>query len=118
MRKMNMMIYFENEQDKLRISYKLKMLVRAAIEATLDYEQYGNASEVSVTFTDNEGKVYTLEKVAVRGGRIAPPDPTAVEIMELHCRADKAEAERDALRERVRVLEGIFDTNSLNFLIK
>ena len=26
-----------------------------AIEATLDYEQYGNPCEVSVTFTDNEG---------------------------------------------------------------
>ena len=61
MRKMNMMIYFENEQDKLRIPYKLKMLVRAAIEATLDYEQYGNASEVSVTFTDNAG-IHELNK--------------------------------------------------------
>ena len=61
MRKMNMMIYFENEQDKLRIPYKLKMLVRAAIEATLDYEQYGNASEVSVTFTNNAG-IHELNK--------------------------------------------------------
>ena len=31
------------------------MLVRAAIEATLDYEQYGNPVEVSVTFTDDAG---------------------------------------------------------------
>lgn len=61
MRKMNMMIYFENEQDKLRIPYKLKMLVRAAIEATLDYEQYQNACEVSVTFTDNRG-IHELNK--------------------------------------------------------
>jgi probable rRNA maturation factor len=37
------------------------MLVRAAIEATLDYEQYGNASEVSVTFTDNAG-IHELNK--------------------------------------------------------
>lgn len=54
-RKLNMKIYFENEQDKLPVSYKLKMLVRRAVEETLDYEQYGNACEVSVTFTDNEG---------------------------------------------------------------
>ena len=55
MRKMNMMIYFENAQEALDVRYKLKMLVRRAIEATLDYEQFGNACEVSVTFTDNEG---------------------------------------------------------------
>jgi probable rRNA maturation factor len=53
-RKMNMMIYFENENEA-PVSYKLKMLVRRAVEATLDYEQFGNAAEVSVTFTDNEG---------------------------------------------------------------
>jgi len=53
-RKLNMKIYFENDQDKLALTYRLKMLVRAAIEATLDYEQYGNPCEVSVTFTDNE----------------------------------------------------------------
>ena len=44
-RKLNMKIYFENEQDKLPVSYKLKMLVRRAIEATLDYEQFQNACE-------------------------------------------------------------------------
>ncbi len=61
MRKMNMIVYFENEQEKLPLSYKLKMLVRRAIEATLDYEQYGNACEVSVTFTDNAG-IHELNK--------------------------------------------------------
>ena len=54
-RKLNMKLYFENEQDKLPVTYKLKMLVRAAVEKTLDYEQYGNPCEVSITFTDNEG---------------------------------------------------------------
>ena len=53
-RKLSMKIYFENEQDKLPITYRMKMLVRNAIEAALDYEQYGNPCEVSVTFTDNE----------------------------------------------------------------
>ena len=79
---------------------------------------HGATGDYNATFTAADGAVYTLEKVAVRGGRILPPSPTAVEIMSLHCRADIAEAERDALRDRVRELEGIFDTNSLNFLIK
>ena len=52
-RKMNLRIYFDNHQDKLTLTYRLKMLVREAIEATLDYEQYGNPCEVSVTFVDN-----------------------------------------------------------------
>ena len=60
-RKMNMIVYFENEQDKLPVTYKLKILVRRAIEATLDYEQYGNACEVSVTFTD-DASIHELNK--------------------------------------------------------
>ena len=52
-RKMNLRIYFDNHQDTLPLTYRLKMLVREAIEATLDYEQYGNPCEVSVSFVDN-----------------------------------------------------------------
>ncbi len=52
-RKMNLKIYFENNQTNIPLTYKIKLLVRQAIEATLDYEQYGNPCEVSVTFTDN-----------------------------------------------------------------
>jgi hypothetical protein len=62
------------------------------------------------TFTTLEGEVYTLEKVAVRGGWVQPPHPTTVELMELRCRADEAE-------DRIASLEGLFDTNALNFLI-
>ena len=64
------------------------------------------------------GVTYDLGKVAVRGGRIAPPSPTALEIMDLRCQLEEAKAERDDLREQINVLNGIFDTNSLNFLIK
>ncbi len=53
-RKMKLKIDFENNQTAIPITYHLKMLVRAAIEATLDYEQYGNPVEVSVSFTDDE----------------------------------------------------------------
>ena len=48
-------IYFENSQDKLPVTYALKMLIRRAVVETLAYEQYRNDVEVSVTFTDNEG---------------------------------------------------------------
>lgn len=54
-RKMDLRIDFENRQEALPVSYKLKMLVRRAVAATLDYEQYENPAEVSVTFTDNAG---------------------------------------------------------------
>lgn len=47
-------IYFMNDTDT-RISYKLKMLVRRAVLASLEYEEFCNGAELSVTFTDNEG---------------------------------------------------------------
>lgn len=48
------MIYFCNDQDKFPVTYKLKMLVRRAVDATLGFESYENDCEVSVTFTDNQ----------------------------------------------------------------
>ena len=60
-RRMSLRIYFENEQEKLPLTYKMKMLVREAIEATLDFEDFRNVCEVSVTFTDNEG-IHELNK--------------------------------------------------------
>ena len=48
------MIYFLNDQEKFKITYAQKMLVRRAVEATLEYEGYKNNAEISVTFTDNE----------------------------------------------------------------
>ncbi len=49
------MIYFVSEQDQCPVTYKLKMLTRRAVEAVIEHEQYNNACEVSVTYTDNEG---------------------------------------------------------------
>ncbi len=54
-RKMLLKIYFENEQDIMPVTYRLKILMRRAIEATLDHEQFCNGCEVSLTFTDNMG---------------------------------------------------------------
>lgn len=79
---------------------------------------HGADGNYNATFTASDGAVYTLEKVAIRGGRISPPQPLVAEIMELRCRLDAAEGERDSLREKVKELENIFDTNALNFLIK
>ena len=52
-RKMNLKVIFDNTSGE-DIYYKWKMLIRRAIEATLDYEQYENPCEVSVTLTNNE----------------------------------------------------------------
>jgi len=60
-RKMNMKVIFDNTQVLIPVTYKLKMLVRRAVEATLDYEGYGNPCEVSVTFTDN-ADIHTLNR--------------------------------------------------------
>ncbi len=52
---MNLHIYFEDSQEKFKVTYGLKMLVRRAILATLAAENVTVDCEVSVTFTDNEG---------------------------------------------------------------
>jgi hypothetical protein len=79
---------------------------------------HGATGDYGATFTDKNGRVYTLAKVAVRGGRIAPPPPTDVEIMELRCRADELQDLCDALEKENERLSKIFDTDALNFLIK
>ena len=53
--KRKLMIYFENDQERMTVTYKLKRLVRLAVEATLAYEAVARELEVSVTFTDDEG---------------------------------------------------------------
>ena len=49
------MIYFSNNQELISISYALKLLIRRAVIASLEYEGFANDTEVSLTFTDNEG---------------------------------------------------------------
>lgn len=52
---MSLKIYFSNEQDKLKVTYALKILIRSAIIETLRLEGFKRSAEVSVTFVDNEG---------------------------------------------------------------
>ena len=58
---MKLKIYFENNQDKEKLTYKMKMLIRRAVAATLEYEGVENDCEVSITFCDNE-KIRELNK--------------------------------------------------------
>lgn len=58
---MKLKIYFENNQDKENVTYKLKMLIRRAVMATLEYEHVNDDCEVSITFCDNE-KIRELNK--------------------------------------------------------
>jgi probable rRNA maturation factor len=51
-----LMVYLENSQTAIPVTYKLRMLLRRAILETLAYENVDIKSpEVSMTFTDNEG---------------------------------------------------------------
>ena len=52
---MKLKIYFENDQKKHAVKYKMQMLIRKTILETLDYEGMENDVEVSVTFVDDEG---------------------------------------------------------------
>ena len=54
------MIYFNNSQDE-PVSYALKMLIRRAVIATLEYEGYENDCEISLTLTDNAG-IHAINK--------------------------------------------------------
>ena len=52
---MKVMVYYENGQSEFAVTYKLKMLLRRAVEETLRYEGYQNDVEVSITLTDDAG---------------------------------------------------------------
>lgn len=52
---MSLRIYFSNEQERIKVTYALKILIRSAIVKTLELENFGQNAQVSVTFTDNEG---------------------------------------------------------------
>lgn len=52
---MKLMIYFDDSQNKIKVTHALELLLRRAIEATLGYERVNGGCEVSLTFTDDEG---------------------------------------------------------------
>lgn len=73
--------------------------------------------DYKAVFATTDGKVYELERVSVRAGRVLQPPETTLELMALRVRLDEIETVCDTLIEKVRELDNIFDTNSLNFLI-
>ena len=87
-------------------------------EAVMPVLFNGWTGSSKATFTAKGGKVYDLGLVAFKAGRIVNPRPEVVEIAELRAREDIMEKEISSLWEAVQELRNIFDTNSLNFLIK
>lgn len=76
---MKVRIYFTNEQATVRVTYRLKRLVRLAVRATLCYEGHRERAEVSVTFTDNGG---ICEINAAHRGINAPTDVLSFPLFE------------------------------------
>ena len=48
-------VLIKNDQKKIKMTPDLRRLVKRAVLAVLDFEDFGRWAEVSVTFTDNEG---------------------------------------------------------------
>ena len=82
-RKMSLRIYFENEQDKLPVSYNLKILLRKAIETTLDFEDYHAVCEVSVTFTDTSAPAITLANTETVSDKLTMSLPVGAKVSDL-----------------------------------
>ncbi len=50
-----MKISYLNQQDKYKVTFTLKRLIKKAIAATLSYMEFGKDVELSVVLTDNPG---------------------------------------------------------------
>ena len=92
--------------------------ISAVGESVMPVILNGCTGTYTATFTDKNGEVFELERVTLKEGRIVPPPQQAVDFMELRCRAELLEEQCKALSEEITELRKIFDTNSLNFLIK
>lgn len=92
--------------------------ISAGEDAILPLLFHGCSANYAATFTTDRGEVFELDTVAVRSGRISPPSPTAVEFMELRLRLEASEEKCEDLQKQIQELRAIFDTDSLNFLIK
>ena len=51
---MKVKIIFTNEQNKEKAGFGLRLLIKKAVKAALECENFGYDCTVSVTFTDNE----------------------------------------------------------------
>ena len=48
-------VFTRNDQNRVAVTPTLRALIRRAVKATLAYEGFTEPTEVSVTFTDNQG---------------------------------------------------------------
>ncbi len=92
--------------------------ITADTESVLPLLFNGSVGHYRAAFAEEGGAVYDLGMVEVRGGRIVPPSETGVELAELRYRLDEMQDAFDRMQEKLSELANIFDTNSLNFLIK
>lgn len=105
-----LMIYFMNSQDKMPVTYRLKLLMRRAAEAALDYEGFENDCQISLTFTDNEGirrlnsqyrstdretDVLSFPLVDFEGGEEPPADEPEVSLGDIVISLEKAAAQAE-----------------------
>ncbi len=51
---MKVTVYFTNKQEKQKIGYRVRELIKTAITKTLAHERFRGDAEVSVSFVDNE----------------------------------------------------------------
>ena len=52
---------FTNEQDKVKISFKIRSLIKKAVKETLTEEKFEYPAEISVSFVDNQ-KIHELNR--------------------------------------------------------
>jgi hypothetical protein len=50
---MKLKIYFSNEQDQIKISFKIRRLIKKSVSEALKQEGFAYPAEVSVSFVDN-----------------------------------------------------------------
>ena len=58
---MKLKIYFSNEQNKIKISFKIRHLIKKSVKEALTEEGFSYPAEVSVSFVDNE----TIHKLLI-----------------------------------------------------
>ena len=92
--------------------------IKANEECVLPSLFFGASADFKTTFTTVDGVEYDGGKVSVRCGRVLAAPSERVEIMGLHVRCDEAEKRLKYVEEELDILKRIFDTNSLNFIIK
>ena len=92
--------------------------VKAGEECILPALFFGASADFKTTFIADDGAVYDGGRISVRSGRILAAPSERVEMMELHIRLDEAEKRLKQAEDDLEKLKHIFDTNSLNFIIK